>query len=252
MRTHTVIALFDKAPQARTAVQELINNGYDRKHIDIAAQATDTNRNSTTGRPQDDSAGSGISNFFGSLFDDDNTRKAYTELGRRSSVVTVHADSESSARKAATILDKYEASNVKDRAEKFRKAGVSIPVIDEKMNVGKREVETDGSVRLKSRIIERPVEESIRLRSEHVHVERDRVNRPATEADFKNFEEGTFTLKEHKEVPVVEKDARVVEEVSISKDVNQRVEKVRDKVRRTKVEVEKVGADDEAGNRRRR
>jgi len=72
-------------------------------------------------------------------------------------------------------------------------------------------------------------------------VERRPANRPATEADFGAFREGTIELTETREEPVVSKEARVVEEVVVSKDVNQRTETVRDSVRRTDVRVENLG-----------
>jgi uncharacterized protein (TIGR02271 family) len=115
----------------------------------------------------------------------------------------------------------------------------SLPIIEEQLNVGKRVVET-GGVRLRSRIIEKPVEESLRLREEHVRVERHPVNRPASEADINGFREGTIEMTERSEVPVVNKEARVVEEVSLNKDVEEREETVRDTVRRTDVEVENL------------
>lgn len=113
----------------------------------------------------------------------------------------------------------------------------AIPVIREELHVGKREVQT-GGVRLKSRIVHRPVEESIRLREEFVSVERTSVDRLATEADFTTFKEGTIEVVEHAEVPVVSKEARVVEEVSLVKDVDEREEVISDTVRSTQVEVE--------------
>jgi len=115
----------------------------------------------------------------------------------------------------------------------------TIPIIQEDLQVGKREEET-GGVRLRSRIVERPVEETIRLRQEHVNVERTPVDRPATEADFNNFKEGTIEVKEHNEVPVVAKDARVVEEVKLDKEVSEREETVRDSVRNTEVNTENL------------
>jgi uncharacterized protein (TIGR02271 family) len=115
----------------------------------------------------------------------------------------------------------------------------SLPIIEEQVNIGKRVVET-GGVRLRSRIIEKPVEESLRLREEHVRVERHPVNRPASEADINAFREGTIEMTERSEVPVVNKEARVVEEVSLNKDVEEREETVRDTVRRTDVEVENL------------
>lgn len=115
----------------------------------------------------------------------------------------------------------------------------SLPVIEEELQVGKREVER-GGVRLHSRIVERPVEQSLRLREERVTVERNAANRPATEADFNAFREGEIEVRERAEVPVVNKEARVVEEVTLRKDVNEREEAIRDTVRKTEVEVEKL------------
>jgi hypothetical protein len=64
---------------------------------------------------------------------------------------------------------------------------------------------------------------------------------------FKNgltpFKEGSIEIIEHSEVPVVTKEARVVEEVSVNKDVTERDETVRDKVRKNEVEVEDLPGD---------
>jgi stress response protein YsnF len=84
------------------------------------------------------------------------------------------------------------------------------------------------------------VEESIRLREEHVSIERNNVDRPATEADFSNFKEGTIELTEHAEKPVVSKTARVVEEVSLEKEVSEREETISDTVRHTEVDAEGI------------
>ena len=112
-----------------------------------------------------------------------------------------------------------------------------IDVIREDLQVGKRSVET-GGVRVRSRIIERPVEESLRLREEHVRVQRNPVNRPVSLNDMGTFQEKEIELTEHAEVPVVSKEARVVEEIRVSKEVNERNETIRDTVRETQVDVE--------------
>ncbi len=117
---------------------------------------------------------------------------------------------------------------------------VHIPVIEEKLQVGTREVER-GGVRVYSHITEQPVEQEVRLRDERVNVERRPVDRPATERDFAAFKEGTIEMTETHEEPVVAKEARVVEEVVIGKDVRERTERVRDTVRRTEVDVESMG-----------
>jgi uncharacterized protein (TIGR02271 family) len=120
-------------------------------------------------------------------------------------------------------------------------------VVEEDLQVGKRAVET-GGVRVSSHVREVPVEEEVRLRQEHVNVERRPVDRPATEADLNAFREGTIEVRETQEQPVIAKNARVVEEVHINKDVEEHTEKVRDTVRRTEVEVEQLGRSGLAGN----
>jgi len=116
----------------------------------------------------------------------------------------------------------------------------TIEVVEEDLQIGKRAVET-GGVRVTSHLREVPVEEEVTLRQEHVEVERRPVNRPATAADLSNFKEGTIEVRETQEEAVVGKEARVVEEIRVRKDVDQHTEKVRDTVRRTDVEVEKLG-----------
>jgi len=123
---------------------------------------------------------------------------------------------------------------------KDNRADETIEVVEEDIQVGKRAVET-GGVRVKSYVREVPVEEEVRLRQEHVEIERRPVNRPATTADINAFKEGTIEVRETQEEAVVAKEARVVEEVHVRKDVDERTETVRDTVRRTEVEVEQLG-----------
>ena len=120
----------------------------------------------------------------------------------------------------------------------------SIPIIEENMNVGKKEMQTGGK-RLHSRIVERPVEETIRLREEHVRVERNPADRIASEEDITNFKEGTVEITEKKEVPVVNKEARVVEDVNIYKDVDEKQEVVKETLRNTQVETDDMTASTE-------
>ena len=127
-----------------------------------------------------------------------------------------------------------------------REGEQAIPVVEEELHVGKREVDR-GGIRVYSHVEERPVEEQVNLREERVSVERRAVDRPAAAADFDEaFKEGTIEITERVEQPVVQKQARVVEEVVVGKEATERTETVRDTVRRTDVQVEPVGA--EAGS----
>jgi uncharacterized protein (TIGR02271 family) len=119
----------------------------------------------------------------------------------------------------------------------------AIPVVEEQINVGKREVR-GGGVRVETRTSERPVEASVDLREEHVRVERHAVDRPATAADVSQAARGaTVEVTSKKEVPVVEKAARVVEEVVVDKRVEERKQTVTGTVKRTDVRVEELDAD---------
>ncbi len=114
-----------------------------------------------------------------------------------------------------------------------------VPVVEEELQVGKRKVEK-GAVQVKTRVTETPVEESVNLHEEHVKVKRRAVDRPVGDADVAAFQEGTIELKESAEEAVVSKKARVVEEVVVSKEGSDKTQTVRDKVRRTDVDVQQV------------
>lgn len=229
----TVIGVFDTKDQAVQAKQALQN-------------ATFTNVDHQTfgerGRYDDRhaSATDSVYAFFANLFeDDDDTAKGYAEVARRGTVVTVFTDTMADAKKAAAILDQYGAIDFDQRHTAY--AGYEnkdlgndvIKVIEEDIAVGKREVQT-GSATVRSRIIEKPIEETLRLREEHIVIERTPVNRAATAADF---ETGSITLTETAEEAVVAKDARVVEEIKVGKEVNTRTETIRESVRETEVDV---------------
>ena len=66
----------------------------------------------------------------------------------------------------------------------------NIEVVEEQLRVGKREVEGSGGVRVRSRIVETPVEQEVQLRDETVHVERRPVDRAADAGALSAFKEG--------------------------------------------------------------
>ena len=113
----------------------------------------------------------------------------------------------------------------------------TIKVMEERLRVGKREV-AGGAVRVRSYVVERPVEENVRLHEERVSVERHPVDRAVTGADAAAFQERTIEARATSEEAVVGKEARVVEEIGIRKEASDRTETVHDTVRSTKVEVE--------------
>jgi uncharacterized protein (TIGR02271 family) len=191
----------------------------------------------------------------------------YSEGVRRGGyLVTVDAE-ESQVDRAVDVLEDHGAVNIEERAAEWQRSGWSgaretglgtttaaagtvqperegetarIPVVEEELKVGKRAVRR-GGVRVYSHVTEQPVSEQVTLREEHVDVERHAVDRPATAADLGAFKEGSIELTETAEEAVVAKEARVVEEVVVSKGATEHTETVEDTVRRTDVEVENLG-----------
>jgi uncharacterized protein (TIGR02271 family) len=111
-----------------------------------------------------------------------------------------------------------------------------VPLAEEQLEVGKRTVQK-GTARVRRYVVERPAEEQIRLRNEWVSVERRPVSGSANVAPD-SFTEKVIEVAETTEEPVVSKTARVVEEVVVGKQAEERSETVRDTVRREEVEVE--------------
>lgn len=259
--TQTVIGIFNGEDDAKNAVQKLRSNGFLDANVDASNESI-LRGDSTNDRNEDDSLGDRIERFFKNLFDDDEESTKYTAAARKGYVVNVQANTEEEALLASRILDETGAIDVDndtalDTSERSASADIegrssffdtddrtagddttrtSIPVVEEELNVGKREVET-GHVRVRSRIIERPVEQTLRLREERVNVERTPTDRPATESDFATSQD-EIEIRTTAEIPVVQKEARVVEEVRLKKDVREREQVVKDKVRRKDVEVD--------------
>ncbi len=115
----------------------------------------------------------------------------------------------------------------------------AIPVVEEELVVGKREVDR-GGVRIYSHVVERPAEADVTLRDERINVERRPVNREATAADFEAGKDASFELRATGEEAVVGKNSRVVEEVMVGKQSTERNEAVHETVRKTEVEVEQI------------
>jgi uncharacterized protein (TIGR02271 family) len=111
-----------------------------------------------------------------------------------------------------------------------------IPIAEERLNIGKREV-NQGRVRVRSYVVERPVEEDVRLREERVALERRPADR-AVSGTADPFRERTLEVEQRGEEAVVSKDARITEEVVVGKTDSYRTEKVEDRLRRTEVEIE--------------
>ncbi len=204
----------------------------------------------------------------------------YAEGIRRGGVLVTARTNDADTDRAHAIMDGYNPVNIEERAAAWRQEGwkgyymkakpytaeqitqeraryvapvattnkknvaageeARFPVVEESLAVGKRQVK-GGEVRVRKFVTETPVEENINLRQEHVSVERRPVDRPATPDMLNDMRDETLEVTETREEAVIQKQARVVEEVVVRKDVENETKKVRDSVKRTDVEVDRSG-----------
>lgn len=271
---NTVVGLFQDEQSARAVADDLIRNGFRQDEIHLSSSenyATDAASGGAalTGRAPAEHHGGGFMGWLQSIFgeneyaDEDRTR--YAEAVQRGSyVVAVDAD-ERVRDRAVDIMNDHGVIDLDEHAARHgygaatpgsrtvpRDAGAqaddrvadqtsgTIPVVQEELQVGKRAVQR-GGVRVYSRVVEQPVEQDVQLREERVTVERRPVDRPLADAERVGMRDQTIEVREMAEEPVIEKQARVVEEVRVGKKSTARTQKVKDTVRRTEVRTEQMG-----------
>jgi uncharacterized protein (TIGR02271 family) len=265
--SYTIVGIFDSKNEARQAMDELVQSGFVKENIDLSEGSYNDDSAQTSSSATDTGIGDSVGSFFSNLFSDDEAQaRTYTNVARHSeAILTVQADSQERANEVAAIFDRHGSVDIDDRSAQYQQGSQTafsgaatanqtttgetattgkstIPVIEEELQVGKRTVE-HGGVRVRSRVVEKPVEEHLRLRQERVIVNRHPVNRAVTDADLTNFKQGDFEITERGEEAVVSKQARVVEEIEIGKQVEERDQVISDTVRRTDVEVDQIDTD---------
>jgi stress response protein YsnF len=122
----------------------------------------------------------------------------------------------------------------------MRARGVSgmeevIPLGEEVLEVSKR-TENRGTARIRRFVIETPIERQVTLQSERVVVERRRPVSDNVTGEI--LTEVTVEIVETEEVPVIEKRLRLREEIVVRTERAQRVETVKETVRRDEAEIQ--------------
>jgi len=267
MTSRKIVAVFDSSAAAQAARDQLIERGVPGERITIADQGSWGERKVETPR-----ARGSFWTHVKEMFMPEHDRHTYEESLRRGGYLLVATVDEGAADETITCLEQAGAVDLDAQEGQWRSQGWQpvqpvadrqasattpatgnttgldesneserIPVIEERLTVGKREVNR-GSVRVRSYIVEEPVHEEVRLREEHVNVERQPVNesaRPVAKgASDDLLQERTLEVTETAEQAVIGKEARVTEQVVVGKSTRERVESIDDTVRRTKVEVE--------------
>jgi Domain of unknown function (DUF2382) len=108
-----------------------------------------------------------------------------------------------------------------------------IPVVKEELEVGKRA--TERRYRVKSYVVERPIEKTVTVRDERVEIEHRPISRTG---NLSMPQDREIEVVERHEEPFAEKRVTGAEEVVVRKEVVERPETVRGTVRETKVEID--------------
>lgn len=245
--TSTIVGYFDDLTEARRTEQDLLDAGYGREAVQIVGS-----------EGKQENWWERFKSAFG--VDGDHERSYYEAAARRGgALVTVRVD-DAHTNEVAAILERHhpidltqEGAGLTGHAAATRTTETdvsdiglregyaesqSIPLAEEEVVVGKRAVQR-GALRIHTYTTERPVEERVALREEEAYVERTPVDRPAVAGEAA-FQDRTLEVREMGEEAVVNKQARVVEEVRVGKQQTERKETVRDTVRKQEVDVERV------------
>ena len=262
----SVIGVFYDRSQLAAARKELANMGIDDSSVH-------TNPAGDAEHPGEKYEDKGFWDSLKEMFGGDDTHAAgadyYAEAARRGGYVLTVTTSEDHAEKVQTLMQRYGAADADKQVARWKQegwsgydkstggmaasalqtehqarqaGGESMQVVEEELEVGKRQVNR-GGVRLVRRVSQRDVEQNVTLRDETINVDRHNVGRNLTAEEAERaFAEGDRTIEatETDEEAVVGKTARVVEEVSLGKTSQDREQTVRDTVRRSDVEVEKI------------
>ncbi len=263
MNDETIVAIYDTHAHAELAANDLRAAGVPESAISVnagSAGSTTTGMQNTVEREP---------GFWASLFGgepDRDTTVYDRSLSSGSTVVSVKAP-ETHITKVMEILESHQPIDIDERASSYgltetstttrqplatpvmpattattdtsvSGAGGMMQLSEENLAIGKRLVNRGGT-RIHRYVVETPVEESVSLHSEKVTLERRPVTdgRPVTDA---SFSDKTIEMTESAEEAVVSKTARVYEEVGLNKTATDRVETVRDTVRKEEVEIEQI------------
>jgi stress response protein YsnF len=217
-----LVSTFDDQKIAGEAIEALRDEGFQDRNIKVLKGDADKLMSELSKRG----------------FSEDDARE-FADAAEEGKTLVVALVAEDRADQAVAIMDRFEALQAKD--DQGADDAEIVQVVEERLEVGKSKAAT-GGVRVTSSVSEKPVEETVTLREERVGAKRRSADRTldADEAEGA-FEEKTVEMMGTKEEAEVRKEARVVGEVAITKEIEEREETVRDTVRATDVEIEKLG-----------
>ena len=265
---NTVVGIYKTVAEATKAQASLKHQGFDSDDLKLIDQSDE--------QDSEGSVGQKIKHFFSAFSDhDEEANSTYiNHVTAGGALLAVRVEDKDAAKVADMLYaegatdiqadDSYKASSSAGSATTSANAGYAqdktnyadqaigsgeraIPIVQEDLVVGKREVNR-GGVRVFSHVVSEPVSANVTLHDERIVVDRHMVNRQATDADF--GDNRVIELTATGEEAVVGKTSRVVEEVLVGKQGSDRTEQINDSVRHTEVEVEEfTGTEDTKMNR---
>ncbi len=231
----TVIGLFDDQNEAMRAYSALSQEGYAKADLDILTS------DDKDDRPK-------LAHMREWIPEPDLT--TYLEGVRQGGTIITANVADSTVTRAAEIMSGYKMVNIKERANELKKVRSDLTlsdparndnvleVIEEQLEVGKEAVER-GRMRIYNVVSERQVKKDVGLRDETIRVQRRPANRAVT-VNPDLFKERSFEMVEMDEIAKVGKTARVIEEVSLGKEVAEKIETIKETLRRQDVQVEEI------------
>ncbi|TLU71431.1 YsnF/AvaK domain-containing protein [Lichenicoccus roseus] len=245
MIEETIIAVFDTAEHAQEAMQDLLAAGVPAGAISHHVETDPVDAGS--GREQ---------GFWSRLFGgepDHDTAVYDRSLASGSTVISVRVPDEH-VTAVSDILERHNPIDIDERASTYglptgarhdvaaaSSQAETLQLAEEQLVIGQRVVNR-GTTRVRRFVVETPVEQQVTLHDETVIVDRHKVSDDRA-VSGEAFTERAIEMTEVGEVAVVAKTARVREEVTLRKQVIDRVETVRDTVRREDVRIEHVPSD---------
>jgi len=234
----TLVAIYPTRAEAERIKLRLVECGIADRRIALSPEYTGTD-----GASREEDRRSWWDWLFGSEVPEDHRAWYDSNLREGRTALSVHLDDGTRRAEIEEILHRegaldgpaVDSPSVDTMAATQRRDEQHIPVVEEELEVGKRQREERYRVRVYT--TERPVEETVNLRDERVVIER----RPVADGGTGRIEQPAardFEVVEKHEEPVVAKKAKVTEEVVVRKDVSERTETVSDKVRETHVDVD--------------
>jgi len=116
-----------------------------------------------------------------------------------------------------------------------------LSLAEEQLEIGKQMIET-GRTRVRRFVTAHDVSHDVTLHREHAEVLRKAISDPAYIGEI-DWADRTIEAIETAEQAVVNKTARIVEEVALRMIGSDKVETIRDKLRRHNLEIERIGPD---------